>query len=229
MGYKRKQPYPTFSLSDPLPPEDNMATHPKTKPDVAPQRVFMTAAETIAAGILLQSHCKPVITSTGERTKFHAYDKGWDDDKVAKETGERLNGDHIKRLRRQLEMKFDPASSLDYSGKTLQARVSKLSQAVGNLQTYSITQADLKVVQKVIEHLSQRATDDFKDLDGRITDVRDGNNRVEQRFDNRMDGWEVRLNNLELRVDAIDGVLKLFDERLINLENLVTSPLTTEK
>ena len=73
-----------------------------------PGRTYMLPAETIRMGVLLQTHCKPIKNEAGEDTKLWRYAKGWDDQRVATETGERLNTMHVMRLRRSLDMKLEP-------------------------------------------------------------------------------------------------------------------------
>lgn len=62
-------------------------------------RVHMMAAETISAGILLREHMEPI-----PNTRFHRYKDGWDDERIAKEVSDRLNAEHIFRLRKQLDL-----------------------------------------------------------------------------------------------------------------------------
>lgn len=62
-------------------------------------RITMTNAETIQAGILLQTHLHKM-----EGTDFYAYDAGWSDETIANTVG-RIDSSHIMRLRLTLGMK----------------------------------------------------------------------------------------------------------------------------
>jgi len=97
-------------------------------------RVFMTMAETVRAGMLLNEHCKPIVPENADPDfvpQFYRYDEGWDDAKVAKETGKRLNANHIMRLRRGLEIVLEKPPVKE-SHKAGQGKFTKQFTAVSN-------------------------------------------------------------------------------------------------
>lgn len=151
-------------------------------------RVHMMAVETIKAGVLLQTYCRPI-----DGGRYHRYEKGWDDDKIARETSERLNGSHVARLRKQLEMKLEPN--------------------VNNLGVKGIQSRYLQMDAK-IDALSQRTTDDFKDLDERITDNREANARAFADLNAKID-LLIENHNKVCDVLSLNKVHDLRDYRVI--------------
>lgn len=129
-------------------------------------RTHMVAAETIKAGVLLQEHCLPT-----EGGKYHRYEKGWDDKRIAAETSERLHEGHIMRLRRALEMKLEPSTN-NFGAKGVQKRITALQERV------DVVVESQKGLDQRITDVREATAEGFADTNGKLDMLIEQHNKL---------------------------------------------------